>query len=122
MNRKLLLATLFFLIPLAQADTEFTDTIPLDLAKALLSIGNTISVGIYSDVLDDFPAFEMPSGFNVLGSLDQGVMQRLVLQTDMAAPQARQALLTTLTENGWQELQRPDEAVMQPRGFVPAGG
>lgn len=122
MNRKLLLATLFLLTTVVQADTEFENTIPLDLAKALLSIGNTISVGIYSDVLDDFPAFEMPSGFSVLGSLDQGVMQRLVLQTDMAAAQASRALLATLTDAGWQELQRPDEAVMQPRGFVPAGG
>ena len=121
MTRKLPLATLFFLSAFAQADTEFVDAIPLDLAKALLSIGNTMQIGIYSDVMESFPEFEIPVSVKVLGSLDQGIMQRLVLQSDMAAEETRQVLLATLAAAGWQELQRPDSAMVQPRGFVPAG-
>lgn len=121
MNGNLLLTALFILPTIARADTEFEDSIPLDLAKILLNFGNATDVGIYSDILENFPEFALPDGFEVLGSLDQGLMRRVVLQTNMEAEQAQNLLLATLVNEGWQELQRPDTAAIQPRGFVPAG-
>ncbi len=122
MKRKLLLTVMCMLANYAQAATEFENTIPLDLAKVFLNFGNAADVGIYSDILENFPEIEIPAGFNILGSLDQGVMQRVVLQTNYAREEANILLLEALTAEGWQELQPPEMAVSQPRGFVPAGG
>lgn len=43
------------------ADTEFEDSIPIDLARSLLrGVGSPMDVKIYSDIPDYFPAFDVP--------------------------------------------------------------
>ncbi|MDT8364685.1 MAG: hypothetical protein RQ714_08605 [Nitrosomonas sp.] len=123
MKRKLLLIAMFMLASSAQAATEFEDTIPLDLAKIFLNLGNAPAVGIYSDIMEDFPRFDIPEDFSILGSLDQGVVQRVVLATSNTLEEANSLLLESLAMEGWRELPLPNRvAAPQPRGFVPAGG
>jgi hypothetical protein len=113
---------MFMMANVVQAATEFEDNVPIDLAKIFVNIGNVPDVGIYSDIMEDFPEFAIPAGFSVLGSLDQGVMQRVVLRTELGREEAGTVLFEALAEEGWQELQQPGMAAEQPRGFVPAGG
>lgn len=44
-------------------------------------VGNVYGTGgakLYSDILSAFPPFEVPDGFEVLASADQGQMQRVI--------------------------------------------
>lgn len=104
------------------AAEEFDDTIPVELAKTFLNIGNIGNmqdVGIYRDIMEGFPEFAVPENFMVLGSLDQGIMQRVVLETTVEREEAGTLLFEALAENGWIEIPVPE--ITQPRGFVPSG-
>ncbi|PCJ26902.1 MAG: hypothetical protein COA96_04540 [SAR86 cluster bacterium] len=70
------------------AATEFEGSIPVELAQALLTNPTTIETRIYIDILDEFPKFQIPNGFEVLGSVDQGYSQRVVLTTKQAEDEA----------------------------------
>lgn len=103
------------------AATEFEDNVPVELAKIFLNPGNAPDVGLYTDIMDGFPPFDLPDGFTVLGSLDQGRVQRVVLSTGMEREAAGSTLFDALAAEGWLELPQPQE-LAQPRGFVPSGG
>ena len=81
------LALFFLTFPLFAA-TEFEDTIPIELAKALLSNSISGETRIYTDILDEFPEFQLPTGFEVMGSIDQRSSQRVVLTTELAEDEA----------------------------------
>ena len=63
------------------AATEFEDSIPVDVVKALFSASATAQIEIYSDVMDDFPAFQLPTDFSVIGSVNQNGSLRVTLET-----------------------------------------
>lgn len=83
------------------ADTEFEDTIPLELAKIFLGNSPSNEVRIYSDILDAFPNFQLPSGFSVLGSIDQGYTKRVVLRTTFDVDVATSALVSAFEIEGF---------------------
>jgi hypothetical protein len=105
--------------PLA-ADTEFEDNIPIDLARALLrGAGTATEVKLYSDIPDDFPAFTLPDGVTLLGSVDQGRSQQVVLVSESDDQQHLAALIDSLEQNGFLSINQPGAALPQT-GFVSA--
>lgn len=105
---------------LTQAATEFEDNVPEELVRVLLNSGFAQDVGLYQDIMADFPAFVLPDSFTVLGSLDQGFVQRVILETENNREQAGIAIFDALSANGWLELPQPD-MLQSTRGFVPSG-
>ena len=81
------LALFFLTFPLFAA-TEFESSIPIELVKALLTNPSTTETRIYTDILDEFPEFQIPIGFEVLGSVDQRHIQRVVLTTELEEDEA----------------------------------
>lgn len=102
------------------ADTEFEDSIPIDLARALLrGVGNAIDVKIYSDIPDSFPAFELPAGATLMGSVDHTHNQQVVLQSDGDGLEQQSALIESLQNNGYTLIERMPFSTPQT-GFVSA--
>lgn len=102
------------------ADTEFTDNIPADLVRALLSgSGATMEVHIYSDIPDNFPAFALPNGAAVLGSADLGHSRQVILVSDGDGQQQQAALVDSLEQSGFLLLRAMGPAMPQS-GFVSA--
>lgn len=85
------------------ADTEFEDSVPVETFKAFISSSNT-DVLIYSDIMDDFPEFQVPFDFAVVGSIDWVINRRVVLETQLNEDQAIGALVISLTNEGWRNL------------------
>ncbi len=109
----------FSVEPLA-ADTEFENSIPIDLARSLLrGAGNAMDVRIYSDIPNDFPAFDSPDGATLVGSVDQEHSQQVVLLSDGDGMDQQAALIESLQENGYLLIERMPGNTRQ-FGFVSA--
>lgn len=98
----LLAATLVSTPPL-WADTEFTDTLPLDLAKALIGRTPAGPALFYSDVVDGFPAIDFPTGFEVLGSMVREVQTTVVLASSQSTSEMRDSLTEAFASAGFTE-------------------
>lgn len=85
----------------AEADTPFVDSIPLDVAEALFGFGIDNNFAVYSDIMDDFPAFDMPSEFEVVGSVLQNRQKRVVLATQLDEAGATEAITSSYLDDGW---------------------
>ncbi|MEZ5489377.1 MAG: hypothetical protein R3F50_03550 [Gammaproteobacteria bacterium] len=81
--------------------TEYDEAVPLELVKVLLGNPGFNEVRIYSDIPDGFPAFDLPSGIEVLGSVDQGVSQRVIMKTSMETDAASRSLEAELIRQGF---------------------
>lgn len=102
------------------ADTEFEDSIPIDLARILLrGAGNAMDVKIYSDIPDSFPTFDLPNDVTLMGSVDQGHNQQVVLYSDGDGEHALTALIESLQTGGYLLIDRTP-ANRQQVGFVSA--
>ena len=101
----------------AFAASEYQESIPIELVRALLGGGNTEAT-IYSEIPDGFPEFTLPDGARVLGALERGPSLQLVLATEQSAARQRQLLIRDFEEQGYTTITR--EVPMQPqrRGFV----
>lgn len=88
--------------PALVADTEFGDTVPREVVMQFVG-GNPLAAPgrLYSDILADFPDFEVPDGFSVLASADQGYSQRVILRTELDEMEASAAVGDALTDAGW---------------------
>jgi hypothetical protein len=109
--------------PTLLADTEFEDSVPLEVVMQFIG-GNPLSGtqgSLYSDILADFPAFELPNGFSVLASADQGYLQRVILRTEADTAEAQDALAAALTGAGWSLLPDPAARGQPQTGFVIGG-
>ena len=119
------LFSLFLVLPFsvsisdAAADTPFVNSIPLDVAEALFDFGIDNNFAVYSDIMDDFPEFEMPSDFEVVGSVLQNRQMRVVLTTQLNEADAIEAIASSYLDDGWINMPqfnpRPEET-----GFVSA--
>ncbi len=98
---------LYLSAPLALADTEFGDAVPVEFVRALLGVTPYGDPRIYSDILDDFPEFTIPDGFEVLGSADQGYSLTVVLATDLDEAGARAAIASSFADLGYTEFNPP---------------
>ncbi|GJM13281.1 MAG: hypothetical protein DHS20C12_16840 [Pseudohongiella sp.] len=85
------------------ADTEFEDSIPIDVAEVLFDSTLTGQIEIFSDLIDDFPPFTMPDDFSVIGSVVQSGSSRVVLSTNLPHDQALQQLQDSFEQEGWLE-------------------
>lgn len=103
---------------LALADTEFADSIPVETARALLA-SPFGAVTFYTDIVDEFPEFEIPDEFSVLGSVDNVMSLRAVFETRLDEQAATGLAISALLDEGWQRLPAPVSPI--PRvGFVSA--
>ena len=89
------------------ADTEFEQSVPLELVKALIGSTPYGEVRIYSDLASAFPKFEIPDGFLVLGSIDRGYGLSAVLTTELSNDQSSIALTESLNQAGYTEFEVP---------------
>lgn len=117
---KIVLVLLVFTVSAlpAYSETEFENSIPIELAKLFLGNPAIGEVFIYSDILDDFPVFTIPDNFEVVGSLDQGYSQRVVLITNLDEEAARAELLDSFDAAGWQLRQNISLNQLPQTGFV----
>lgn len=83
------------------AATEFEDSIPLDVAEALFDFGVGGRFTVYSDIMDGFPVFQLPSEFMVLGSTFYNNSMRVALSTELAEEQAVQTIEDSFASDGW---------------------
>ena len=103
----------------ASADTEFVDSVPLEVVKQF--VGNPFrgEGTLYSDILDAFPPFTVPADFKVLASADQGYLQRVILSSTLDEEAASAALTAAFVAEGW--MQVPNYGMpTQQTGFVSA--
>lgn len=89
------------------ADTEFEESVPLELVKAFLGSTPYGEVRIYSDLASAFPEFEIPDGFVILGSIDRGYGLSVVLTTELSNDQTDIALKDSLSQAGYTEFEVP---------------
>lgn len=101
------------------ADTEFQESVPLEVVMQFIGGSPQQQSKLYSDVLSAFPAFTVPAGFTVMGSADQGFMRRVVLRTELDAAAAFDAITAAFTPTNWVLLQDPGTLASQV-GFVSA--
>ena len=89
------------------AATEFEDSIPIDTAKILFDTRMTGQVEIYSDIMDEFPPFQVPAALSVLGSVNQGFMLRVILETQSDEDTAIDVIMKAFLLNNWQSMPSP---------------
>jgi|GEM_PF-1336932 len=98
--------------------TEYEDSVPLELVRVLL--GNPTlngEVRVYSDVLDQFPTLDYSDQFEVMGSVDHGYSQRVVLKTGLESETATASLQDDLERQGFIPFVQPYDVELN-RGFV----
>lgn len=108
-----------FALP-AGADTEFEDSIPIEVAEVLFDASLNGQFEIYSDIADAFPPFELPDNFTVIGSTVQNGNLRAVVSSAMASDAAIQQLIDAFEAEDWQQLPAFNPPV-QDTGFVAPG-
>lgn len=96
----------------------FEESIPLDLARALISPGSVDNISFYQGFPPDFPDIELPAGISVMGSMGQHNAERVVLYATPDAGQQREALVASMEEQGYRMLTRPPQQDPDQRGFV----
>jgi hypothetical protein len=111
--------TLAFAAHAVLAATEFEDSVPVEVA--LQFIGNPLGGQgkLYSDILDGFPPFTVPSGLTVIASADMGYIHRVILRSTLDAAAALDAATTALTDAGWSVVPQAGMGAAQV-GFVSA--
>jgi hypothetical protein len=103
------------------ADTEFGDDIPLEVVERLVGTMYGSVPKFYSDIFSRFPPFTLPAGFDVVGSADMGVQQRVMLRTTLADDEAVAAAVAAFTAQGWVELPIYGANAVRT-GFIGANG
>ncbi|MFT4862817.1 MAG: hypothetical protein ACI95C_002041 [Pseudohongiellaceae bacterium] len=101
------------------ADTEFEGSIPVDLVKLFVGNPGYGETKIFSDVMDAFPQIEIPSGFDVLASMDRGYGLTVYLRTAVAEDSATEALTDALTAADFKAFEIPYD-FGPDNGFVSA--
>lgn len=101
------------------ADNEFEESIPLDVAAALFDYGETGNFAVYSDIMDDFPVFQIPDGFTVLGSAFFINQMRVALSTELGVEEAAQSIEDSFTSDDWGVMPNFDPGLNRT-GFVSA--
>lgn len=104
----------------AGADTEFEDSIPIEVAEVLFDASLNGQFEIYSDIADAFPPFELPDNFTVIGSTVQNGNLRAVVSSAMASDAAIQQLRDAFEVEGWEQLPAYNPPA-QDTGFVAPG-
>lgn len=99
------------------AAEEFEDAVPVPVVEALFDTYGGNNFAVYSDIVDGFPSFEIPDGFEVIGSVDQTMSQRVAFTTELAEENAIDTMTAVLVAEGWQIMPIMNSFDRQ-RGFV----
>lgn len=78
------------------AATEYTDTVPAELARYFAGGGR-----IFQGLPEGFETLRLPPALEALGSLDQGSMQQVIFRSAGDPGVAASSLAQTFTEQGW---------------------
>lgn len=107
------------LAPSAFADTEFEDSVPLELVKALM--GNTPygEPRIFSDLSSDFPSVDIPDDLVLMGSIERGFGVAAVFRTELSVNQTESILRDAFIDTGYIEFELPSMGGLE-NGFVSA--
>lgn len=97
------LALSLVVAPLSAADTEFSDSIPIDVAEVLFNASLNSGFEIYSDISSEFPDFAVPDDFTVIGSVIDNYNVRAVLGTSLSREQGVQLLVSAFEQESWQQ-------------------
>lgn len=117
-----LLAALSLGAGLAHAQS-FGDSIPRELAEALLANQPAEEMSFGSGWPDGIPELPLPEGVTVLGHLTQNRARvRLALGAEAPLGLRRQQILSALEENGYSLVTPPPRPHPDQRGFVDAVG
>lgn len=101
----------------ASAAEEFTDSVPIDLVKALIGANPWGETKLYDGISDTFPPVTMPASFTVLGSSENSYSTSAVLRSTDDANVAVTATVEAFEQAGWSTLSYAGLRVQQG-GFV----
>lgn len=104
-------------LPNSFADTEFEDSVPLDVVKAFIGSGPYGETKIYSDLADGFPDISLPNEFEIIGSINRGYGVAVALKAELSETQASALLIESLLQAGYLELDSKRDNDWQT-GFV----
>jgi hypothetical protein len=88
----------------SKAAEEFQDFIPIEVAEALFGFGIGGEMQVYSDIMDEFPEFQLPAQFEVLGSTSRSTSLTVAMATALDESQARAAITESFADQGWIEM------------------
>ncbi len=103
----------------AASVSEFQDSIPIEVAEALFGFGQGSGMALYDGLTEDFPRFELPDQFEVIGSLNRNPTLSAAMVTPLDEDEARAALTSAFLDQDWVEMPSA-EPPMRQYGFVPA--
>lgn len=113
----ILFLSLSLSLPSSFADTEFEDSVPLEVVKAFLGNGPYGETKIYSDRAEGFPDISLPSEFEIIGSLDSGYSIAIALRTDLSETETKALLADSVLEAAYIEIESM-EVLDRQTGFV----
>ncbi len=103
---------------IATADTEFEDLVPLELVQALLGrYGPDGPVPVYSDIADSFPDFDLPAGFEVMGSTERANSITVILTSELSPDEITTRLGGVFTAEDFSEF-NVDFPEPEQNGFI----
>lgn len=107
------------LAPSAFADTEFEDSVPIDLVKAL--VGNTPygESRIFSDLASSFPRLDIPNDLELMGSIERSFGVAAVYRTELSVNRTEAVLHDAFLQAEYIEFELPSLASSE-NGFVSA--
>lgn len=97
---------------------EFTDGVPQALVKALLLNPLGEDMRLIDGIPEAFPDISIPGDFTVLGGLEQGPSQRVVLQSSFSPDDAMVSMTEAIVSAGFVDMEALTR--QQRTGFLPA--
>lgn len=103
------------------AAEEFGEMIATETAKIFLGL-EPAAGHLYTDIPADFPAFVLPQGTMVIGSVERGEgYQSVFLSSNLEPAESLDAMQQALQANGWRVLDSPGMRTNPSTGFVTEG-
>ena len=91
----------FFPSYCALADTEFKDSIPVEIVEALFDTYQSGQFAVFSDIAEEFPNFSVPAEFTVVGSVYTMTTLRVVFETSLDESDAIQSIVEIFESQDW---------------------
>jgi hypothetical protein len=106
-------------LPNSFADTEFEDSVPLEVVKAFLGNGPYRGTKIYSDRADALPDIFLPGEFAILVSIDRGYSIAIAVRTNLSQRESRALLADPVLGASYIEIEPMAGFDMQTRFVSP---
>jgi hypothetical protein len=106
-------------LPNSFADTEFEDSVPLEVVKAFLGNGPYCGSKIYIDRADALPDIFLPGEFAILVSIDRGYSIAIAVRTNLSQRESRALLADPVLGASYIEIEPMAGFDMQTRFVSP---